>query len=109
MSSRRSAPPRRWTICWSRPADLDLQAAHSCLEERNPSAARLLAAEIFGVIQHICTHPKEGSIASDLLPRGRYQHWICGHHRLIYRIEDDRIWLLRIWDARRDPAQLKAK
>src|SRR4029079_8957256 len=90
----------RRSIRWARHADLDLQAAYTYLEERNPSAARRFAAEILEALEHIRAHPEAGAGGSDLLPRGRYRHWICGHHRLIYRIDEDRIWLLRIWDSR---------
>jgi toxin ParE1/3/4 len=100
---------RKRSIRWSRPADLDLQAAYSYLAERNPGAARRFAADVLRALEHIRAHPEAGAVATDLLPTGRYRHWICGHHRLIYRIDDERIWLLRIWDSRRDPAHLKAE
>lgn len=98
---------RRLSIRWTRLADLDLQSAHGYLEERNPNAARRFAAEILKALELIQTHPEAGAVASDLFPRGRYRHWVCGHHRIIYRVADDWIWLLRIWDSRRNPADLK--
>jgi len=99
----------RRSIRWSRLADLDLQAAYTYLADRNPNAARRFAAEVLEALEHIRAHPEAGAVAPDLSPRGRYRHWICGHHRLIYRIDEDRIWLLRVWDSRRDPARLKAE
>jgi toxin ParE1/3/4 len=98
---------RKPSIRWSRLADLDLQSAHTYLEERNPSAAQRFAAEILEALKHIQAHPEAGAVATDLLPRGRYRHWICGHYRIIFRIEEDRIWILRIWDSRRNPQDLK--
>jgi len=98
---------RKPSIRWSRLADLDLQSAYTYLEERSPSAARRFATEILESIQHIQNHPRAGAVATDLLPRGRYRHWVCGRYRIIFRIDEDRIWILRIWDARRNPQDLK--
>lgn len=98
---------RKRPVRWSRLADLDLQSAHAYLEEHSPSAARRFAAEILDALEHIQAHPEAGAVAADLLPPGRYRHWVCGRHRIIYRIDDDLIWVLRIWDSRRNPADLK--
>ena len=98
---------RRPKIRWSRLADLDLQAAHAFLEKRSPGAAQRFAQEILEALAHIEAHPEAGAVAADLLPRGTYRHWICGHYRLIFRIDEDWIWLLRIWDSRRNPANLR--
>jgi plasmid stabilization system protein ParE len=98
---------RRRSIRWSRLADLDLQAAHAFLEKRNPSAAQRFAREILEALAHIEAHPEAGAVAADLLPRGMYRHWICGHYRLIFRMDEDWIWLLRIWDSRRNPEDLR--
>jgi len=98
---------RKRSVRWTRLADLDLQSAYTYLEERNPNAARRFAAEILQALEHIRTYPESGAVAMDLLPRGRYRHWVCGHHRLIYRVDEDWIWLLRIWDSRRNPENLK--
>jgi plasmid stabilization system protein ParE len=97
------------SIRWSRLADLDLQSAYTYLEERNPSAAQRLAAEILEALEHIQAHPEAGAVAPDLLPRGRYRHWICGRYRIIFRTEDGRILILRIWDSRRNPQDLKTE
>jgi plasmid stabilization system protein ParE len=98
---------RKRLVRWSRLADLDLQSAHAYLEERSPSAARRFAAEILEALGHVQAHPEAGAVAADLFPRGRYRHWVCGRYRIIYRIEDDLIWILRIWDSRRNPDDLK--
>jgi toxin ParE1/3/4 len=98
---------RKRSIRWSRLADLDLQSAYTYLEERNPSAAQRFAKEVLEALEHIQAHPEAGAIARDLLPRGPYRHWVCGRHRIIFRVDEDFIWLLRIWDSRRNPEDLK--
>jgi plasmid stabilization system protein ParE len=96
-------PPVRW----SRLADLDLQAAYTYLEERNPDAAQRWAATIVKALEHLQEYPESGAVATDLSPKGRFRHWVCGHHRIIYRADKDWIWVLRIWDSRRNPDDLK--
>ena len=55
----------------------------------------------------LLVHPELGPIADDLEPPDRYRSLTRGHHRLIYRIDPEVIWLLRVWDTRRDPRTLK--
>lgn len=97
---------RRPRLRWSRLADLDLQAAHAFLYEKNPEAARRLAASILDAVEGLRNHPQMGAVARDLAPLGRYRHWVSGHHRIIYRIDPETIWILRVWDARRNPDEL---
>lgn len=48
-------------------------------------------------------------MASDLAPPGRYRHVVCGVYRVIYRIEPERIFILRIGDTRQDPHLLSIR
>jgi plasmid stabilization system protein ParE len=97
----------RSRVRWSRLADLDLEAAHAYLAGHSPEAARRLAAEILEAVSHIERHPEIGAVASDLRPARRYRHSVCGHYRVIYRLEAEVILILRIWDSRRNPADLR--
>jgi plasmid stabilization system protein ParE len=97
---------RKPEIRWSRLADLDLESAYAFLAERNPEAARRFAADVLEAVTRLRDYPEMGNIARDLSPRGRYRHWVCGHHRIIYRADSETIWILRVWDARRNPDDL---
>jgi plasmid stabilization system protein ParE len=96
----------RRPIRWSRLAVHDLEAAHAYLAERNPAAAQRFAATVLRAVESIETHPEIGVVARDLAPLGRFRHLVTGHHRIIYRIEEELIRILRVWDARRNPADL---
>ncbi len=80
---------------------------HAYLSQHNPEAARRFAVTILEAAEQLLTYPELGPIAHDLRPPGRYRSLTRGHHRLIYRIEPDVIWLLRVWDTRRDPGTLE--
>jgi plasmid stabilization system protein ParE len=97
--------PRR--IRWAHRAGLDLDSAHAFLAERNPDAARRFAAKILGAVRDLERLPEMGVVSRDLAPAGRYRHVVCGHHRIIYRIESEVIWIVRIWDTRRNPEDLE--
>jgi plasmid stabilization system protein ParE len=96
----------RRPIRWTRPAGQDLEAAHDFLAEKNPAAARRMAADLLRAVDRLEEHPESGAVAFDLVPRGRYRHLVCGHHRIIYRLAPEALWILRVWDARRNPADL---
>ena len=97
---------RKTRILWSRLAELDLDSAHAFLAERSPEAARRLAEDILTAVNALSRQPELGVVARDLLPAGRYRHLVIGRYRLIYRLADKRILLLRVWDTRQDPSRL---
>ncbi len=92
---------------WQDAAITDLEETHSYLSQHNPEAARRFAVTILEAAEQLLTYPELGPVAQDLQPRNRYRSLTRGHHRLIYRIDQDVIWLLRVWDSRRDPRSLK--
>jgi plasmid stabilization system protein ParE len=96
-------------VRWSRLAYLDLESAHGYLEGENPSAARRFAAAILRAIENLERHPQMGAVARDLQPVGTYRHVVCGHHRIIYRIDGEVLHILRVWDTRRNPEDLRAE
>ena len=89
---------------WSRLAIRELESAHAYLVERNPEAARRFASQVLDATERIRRHPEVGAVANDILPDGRYRHVIVGHHRIIYRLGEQAIVIVRVWDARQDPA-----
>lgn len=97
------------TVRWSRLAYLDLEEAHGYLEGENPGAARRFAAAILRAVENLERFPQMGTVARDLRPAGTYRHVVCGHHRIIYRIDGEVLRILRVWDTRRDPEDLRAE
>lgn len=97
---------RRRSIVWSGPARLDLLQAHAFLRARSPRAAREFAAAVRDAVRRLPRLPRMGSPldASPLV--GEFRAVVIGHHRVIYRIDEERIVIFRIWDCRRDPDQM---
>ncbi len=92
---------------WQDAAVDDLEESHAHLSKFNPEAARRFAATILEAAEQLLLFPEMGPVAHDLHPPDRYRSVVRGHHRLIYRIESEVIWLLRVWDTRQDPRNLQ--
>ncbi|NJL27127.1 MAG: type II toxin-antitoxin system RelE/ParE family toxin [Thermoanaerobaculia bacterium] len=97
---------RKKRLRWHSQAVRDLELGHDFLHQHNTEAARRFASSILDATERLRTYPELGPVARDLRPEGRYRHWVCGRHRLIYRIDGEIVWILRVWDTRRDPADL---
>jgi plasmid stabilization system protein ParE len=98
--------PRRPRLRWTQLAASDLEVGWTWLARRDPEAARRWAGDILRALERIEKHPRMGPLANDLTPPDRYRHVVVGRHRIIYRIDKDTLWILRVWDTRRDPAAL---
>jgi len=44
-----------------------------------------------------------------LEPEGRYRQVVLRPSLIIYRVVDDVVWILRLWDSRRAPESLVVK
>lgn len=98
---------RKHVVRWAPQATTDLELAHEYLHARHPDAAQRLARGILQAVERLRAHPEIGPVAPDLLPKGRYRHWICGNHCIIYRVEGRMVWILRVWDTRQSPQRLR--
>jgi plasmid stabilization system protein ParE len=96
-----------YRLRWQDAAVRDLEQTHAYLSQHNLEAAIRFAETILDATEQLLLHPEMGPRAADLKPPGRYRSLTRGHHRLIYRIESEVIWLLRVWDTRQDPQRLK--
>ncbi len=94
---------------WQDLAVRDLEETHAYLFQYDPEAARRFAVTILEAAEQLLIYPEIGPIAHDLLPPDRYRSLVRGHHRLIYRIDSEVIWLIRVWDTRRDPRTLQSE
>jgi toxin ParE1/3/4 len=84
----------------SEEADADLLKTLSYLAERNPSVARSLAQEFASKFQSLTRFPFIGRDRSHLLPGLRSV--VAARHVVFYRVDQDRITVVRVLDGRRD-------
>ena len=74
------------------------------LEQVNDQVASKVLKQLQTMIQSLDTFPERGTVPSELKPIGgqRYRQILLDHYRLIYRIEDETVYLLMVIDGRRD-------
>ncbi len=84
----------------SEDADADLLLIHSYLAERNPAVAVSLAREFQAKFARLSRFPFIGRDRSHLMSGAR--SLVAGNYVIFYRIEEDRVTVLRIMDGRRD-------
>jgi addiction module RelE/StbE family toxin len=82
-------------IVWSEPALADLDAIADYIALDNPSAARELVQRVFRHMAQLEQHPESGSKPQEL--KGwRYRQIIEPPCRIIYRYEDDQVFILHV-------------
>ena len=94
-------------IVWSPSAVRDVREIHRVFKSRDVPAASALVAAIRTGVEQLRSFPESGPVAQDIPPVGRYRHLLVRRYRIIYRIEGHTIRILRCWDPRRNPAELR--
>jgi plasmid stabilization system protein ParE len=98
--------PVKAKICWTSVARTDLREVRARLREQSPNATIRFAQSIRDAVRLLEDFPFLGAVALDLEPVGRYRHVIKGWHRIIYRVDAGTVYILRVWDHRRNPDDL---
>ena len=94
-------------IIWAPSADHDRGRIYEHLRLRNTEAAVRTVARIMEAVDSLETHPLLAAIAEDVPPRGRCRQRIVRPFRVAYAVDGARVYVLRIWDSRRDPKELR--
>lgn len=47
--------------------------------------------------------PRSGVRLKSVPLRGEYRSLVLDYYRLIYRLDDEALFIMRIWDCRQDP------
>jgi plasmid stabilization system protein ParE len=93
-----------WSIGLSEKADLDLGRAVAFLARKNPAAAERLGLKLVETIFSLQEMPHRGVEVRDRPGYRRILHWPW--FLIFYRINEERrfVEIVRVWDARQDPA-----
>jgi toxin ParE1/3/4 len=95
-------------IIWTEPALADLDAIADYIALDNPDAACKLVQCVFRHVEQLADHPKSGAKPQEL--RGwRYRQIIEPPCRVLYRIDQDRVFILAVIRAERSLRKTKLK
>ena len=92
------------TILFAPEAEEDFRTIVEFLHARNPRAAAALADRIFAVIDQIAGGEFEG-VERELTTGERVRSFPVPPVRIYYQRTSDRLWILRIYDQRREPIE----
>lgn len=95
------------SILWAPAAERDVGRAWAFLEQRSTAAAAALVRGVLGTIELLADQPELGRPADDVEPIGRYRAAVSKPYRIVYRVTDEEIVVLRVWDTRRDPGDFQ--
>lgn len=96
-------------ILWAPSAERDVGRAWAYIEQRSASAAGALVRRVVATVDLLGDQPDLGRAADDIEPVGRYRAVVCAPYRIVYRVTDAEILVLRVWDTRRDPAGFQVR
>lgn len=96
-----------WRIALNERAELDLEHVVAFRAQKNPAAAERLGLKLVETIFSLAQFPHRGVAVQGRPGYRRIQHrpWFV----IFYHVNDAKQWveIVRIWDARQDPALLK--
>jgi plasmid stabilization system protein ParE len=94
---------RTLRVQWSTTARRDVRQVAEYIRARRPAAARRIVEELRRVVEHVRQHPEMGPRMEQLVEDGDYRAVLVEGYWVIYAWDSDRVRIMRVWDARRDP------
>ena len=60
-----------------------------------------MVAKVLARVGTLARHPEMGKVSVEM--EREYRELIVDKYRIFYRIEGEQVWIVRVWDSRRDP------
>ena len=95
---------RRFKVLWTEAAVRDLEDIVGYIAADSPLNAARILGRMRDKAKSLETVPRRGRIVPDLAHFGLplWRELIVGPYRTIYRIEEERVYVLAVLDSRRD-------
>lgn len=99
VSSRRSR-----AVWWTESAARDLEEIARWISQDEPGAARRVLYKLRDRANSLRLVPERGRVVPELARMGvrRWRELLSGPYRIVYRVEEERVLVLAVFDARRD-------
>lgn len=89
-------------VVWHLDAQSDLDAIQVWLVSKRPRAARALRDAIAAAIELAREYPLAGRVAIGFRGDESLRELLVSNYRILYRVDADRLLVLRVWDGRRE-------
>ncbi|MDR1171231.1 MAG: type II toxin-antitoxin system RelE/ParE family toxin [Bacteroidales bacterium] len=97
-----------YKILWDFKARNDLQQLYVYLSGKNTSAANRTVAEISKKVKLLIDNPYLAATEQFLHDKKKaYRSLVAGNYKIVYMAENKEIVIVRIWDCRRNPKDLR--
>ena len=108
MRARTSRGRRRVRVDWAESAVADLEEATLFIALDDAGAAAALGERILARTASLSDHPLQGRLVPELLRLGirQYRELVVGSYRIVYRLQQDRAWVLVVVHGARDVENL---
>lgn len=94
----------KFKIIWSETAHADLLGIIEYIAQESPANAKKILKSIKDKASNLYLSPQQGRVLPELQEQGitQYRELIINPWRLIYRITEDRVFVLSVLDARQN-------
>ena len=101
----------KFELYWAEVAEADLREIVLHIAEESPARAGKILEEIAEKVSGLSRFPERGRIVPELRDQGifLYRELIHSPWRIIYRIEEDKVYVLSVLDSRRNVEDLLLK
>jgi plasmid stabilization system protein ParE len=89
-------------IRWSNTAARDLEVAYEFFRSGSPRTAAILVRRVLAMVQSLADNPRLGREV--LIGDTTYRVVVVPPLSVYYRLDENGIVILRLWDGRRNPA-----
>jgi plasmid stabilization system protein ParE len=95
---------KSYNVLWSETAQNDLLYIIEYVARENPLQANKIFGDIRKVAENLRTFPDRGRIVPELKDQGitLYRELIIGPWRMMYRVSEDRVYVLSVLDSRQN-------
>jgi plasmid stabilization system protein ParE len=95
---------KSYNVSWSETAENDLVSIIEYIARENPLQASKIFSDIRKIADNLRTFPDRGRIIPELKDQGitLYRELIIGPWRMMYRVSDDRVYVLSVLDSRQN-------
>ncbi|HPS27282.1 MAG TPA: type II toxin-antitoxin system RelE/ParE family toxin [Bacteroidales bacterium] len=70
--------------------------------------AKSIKNKIFASVKNLQSHPRKGQIEELLLhKKGEYRYLVSSNYKVVYKLTEKEIYILKVFDSRRNPEALK--
>ena len=99
----------RMRIVWTRSAVSELEYIYKFYKRNaSVSVARNLKLQLFTSVKQLENHPFSGPIEENLIgTKYEYRYLVEGNYKIIYRCDDNIVYITDVFDCRRDPQKMQ--